>query len=210
MWVVAAGPKLRASTAPMPMLLPPPPALAQTQLLPSPPLPALLWSSPIRSARSPSSPCRPRDVVAAAARRRRRGAGGGGRRRGRRRWEREVAGLRRGGVLGRAVRGGGRRAVRLVPALRRAPPLRPPLRAAGVPDPHGRLRLRAYATCSAPFFLYSVSTHHVILSAPVIADERSYRCCCAVASLSSNSSVFPKVESSSQFSPPPFAHNSIS
>lgn len=126
--------RCRCSSHPLPS---PPPHHPTTT---SHPIRALLRSSPIRSARSPS-PLPPRDVVvvtAAAARRRRRCAGGG-----RRRWE--VAGLRRGGVLGRAVRGGGRRAVRLVSTLRRAPPLRPLLRAAGVPDPHGWLRLRTYA-----------------------------------------------------------------
>jgi len=158
--VPSSGRSRRASTAPMAMLFPPPPALlTPTQLLP--PLPALLWSSPIRSPRSPPLPL-PRDVVATAARRRRRRAGRG-RRRGRRRWE--VAGLRRGGVLGRAVRGGGRRAVRLVPALRRAQPLRPPLRAAGVPDPHGRLRLRAYATPPKLLPSSSNSTRHTISTA---------------------------------------------
>ena len=199
MWVVAAGPKLGAGAtrehrtdadAPPSPLQPSSPQ--PNYYLPSPPSFGPPPSAPL-AARSPAFPL-PRDVVATAARRRRRGAGGG-RWRGRRRWE--VAGLRRGGVLGRAVRGGGRRAVRLVPALRRAPSFRPPLRAAGVPDPHGRLRLRAYAT---PPNLLPSSTLSlpIILSAPVIADERSYRC--GVASLSSNSSMFPKVESPGQSS----------
>lgn len=139
-----------ASTAPMPMLLPPPtttttttsPPLALALLPSNPPNPLSSALTPLLLLLATSRVLRPSgDVVAAAAAAARR-------RRGERRQQqrhREAVELRGGGVLGRAVRRGGRRAVRLVPALRRAPPLRPPLRPAGVTAPHDWMRLRSYA-----------------------------------------------------------------